>query len=111
MDLSALTIQQLRYLVAVERHRSFRNAALATHVSQPALSMQIKRLEEILDVRIFDRSRKPAALTDEGAGIVSQAKLALEHFDRIGSLAGPHGGHQGDLTGTVRIGIIPTLVS
>jgi LysR family hydrogen peroxide-inducible transcriptional activator len=111
MDLSALTVQQLRYLVAVERHRSFRNAALATHVSQPALSMQIKRLEEILDVRIFDRSRQPVAMTDEGAGIVSQAKLALEHFDRIGSLAGRHGDHQGDLTGTVRIGIIPTLVS
>jgi LysR family transcriptional regulator, hydrogen peroxide-inducible genes activator len=111
MDLSALTIQQLRYLVAVERHRNFRNAALASHVSQPALSMQIKRLEEILDVRIFDRSKQPVAMTDDGARIVSQAKLALEHFDRIGALARHHSGHQGDLTGTVRIGIIPTLVS
>ena len=111
MDLSALTIQQLRYLVAVERHRSFRNAALASHVSQPALSMQIKRLEEILDLRIFDRSKQPVALTDDGAGIVSQAKLALEHFDRIGALAGHRGSDQGELRGTVRIGIIPTLVS
>jgi LysR family hydrogen peroxide-inducible transcriptional activator len=50
-------------------------------------------------------------MTDNGAGIVSQAKLALEHFDRIGSLAGHHGSHPGDLTGTARVGIIPTLVS
>jgi LysR family hydrogen peroxide-inducible transcriptional activator len=110
MDLSALTIQQLRYLVAVERHRSFRNAALASHVSQPALSMQIKRLEEILDVLIFDRSKQPVAMTDDGAGIVSQAKLALEHFDRIGDLARHPGGRAGELTGAVRVGIIPTLV-
>jgi LysR family hydrogen peroxide-inducible transcriptional activator len=110
MDLSALTIQQLRYLVALERHRSFRNAALASHVSQPALSMQIKRLEEILDVRIFDRSKQPVTMTDQGAGIVAQAKIAIDHFDRIGTLAGPHGSRPGDLTGTVRIGIIPTLV-
>lgn len=110
MDLSGLTIQQLRYLVAVERHRSFRNAALASHISQPALSMQIKRLEEILDVRIFDRSKQPVALTDDAAAIVSQAKLALEHFDRIGNLARRPGSHAGHLTGTVRVGIIPTLV-
>jgi hypothetical protein len=59
MDLSALTVQQLRYLVAVDRLRSFRDAASACHVSQPALSMQVKRLEEILGVPIFDRSRQP----------------------------------------------------
>jgi LysR family hydrogen peroxide-inducible transcriptional activator len=110
MDLSGLTIQQLRYLVAVEQHRSFRNAALASHVSQPALSMQIKRLEEILDVRIFDRSKQPVTMTDQGAGIVAQARIAIDHFDRIGTLGGPHGSRAGELTGTVRVGIIPTLV-
>ncbi len=106
MDLSALTIQQLRYLLAVDRHRSFRDAALECHVSQPALSMQIKRLEEILGVHVFDRSRQPTVPTDIGSGIIVQAKLALAHFDRIGALAG----HQSEFTGTFRIGIIPTLV-
>src|ERR1700689_902483 len=109
MDLSALTIQQLRYLVAVERHRSFRNAALASHVSQPALSMQIKRLEEILDVQIFDRSKQPVTVTGECAGIVADANIKLGHFHRIGTLAGPHSTRPGDLPGTVRVGIIPTL--
>ena len=110
MDLSALTIQQLRYVVAVEQHRSFRNAALASHVSQPALSMQIKRLEEILDVRIFDRSKQPVATTDEGAAIVVQARLALEHFDRIGERAKGKGDRAGEVSGSIRLGIIPTLV-
>ncbi len=110
MDLSALTIQQLRYLVAVERHRSFRNAALASHVSQPALSMQIKRLEEIVGVLIFDRSKNPVAVTDDGAAIVAQARLALEHFDRIGDRATRKGDHPGEVSGSIRLGIIPTLV-
>ncbi len=110
MDLSSLTIQQLRYLVAVERNRSFRNAALASHVSQPALSMQIKRLEEVLGVRIFDRSKQPIAVTDDGAAFIAQAKLALEHFDRIGHLPRHPGSLPGKLTGNLRVGIIPTLV-
>ncbi len=116
MDLSALTIQQLRYLVAVDRHRSFRNAALASHVSQPALSTQIKRLEDILGLTVFDRSRQPVAVTEEGAAIVTQARLALEHFDRIGALAEPAsharraGEKEREITGSVRVGIIPTLV-
>jgi LysR family hydrogen peroxide-inducible transcriptional activator len=106
MDLSALTIQQLRYVVAVERHRSFRDAALASHVSQPALSMQIKKLEELLDVCVFDRSKQPVIVTEKGSRVVAQAKLALEHFERIGSAAG----RQEELSGTFRLGIIPTLL-
>jgi LysR family hydrogen peroxide-inducible transcriptional activator len=106
MDLSALTIQQLRYVVAVDRHRSFRDAALASHVSQPALSMQIKKLEELLDVCVFDRSKQPVIVTEKGGRVVAQAKLALEHFERIGSAAG----RQEELSGTFRLGIIPTLL-
>jgi len=106
MDLSALTIQQLRYVVAVDRHRSFRDAALASHVSQPALSMQIKKLEELLDVCVFDRSKQPVIVTEKGGRVVAQAKLALEHFERIGSAAG----REKELSGTFRLGIIPTLL-
>ena len=106
MELSALTIQQLRYVVAVDRHRSFRDAALANHVSQPELSMQIKKLEELLDVCVFDRSKQPVIVTEKGGRVVAQAKLALEHFERIGSAAG----RQEELSGTFRLGIIPTLL-
>jgi LysR family hydrogen peroxide-inducible transcriptional activator len=106
MDLSALTIQQLRYVIAVERHRSFRDAALASHVSQPALSMQIKKLEDLLDVCVFDRSKQPIIVTEKGSRVVAQAKLALEHFERIGSVVG----RQEELSGTFRLGIIPTLL-
>jgi LysR family hydrogen peroxide-inducible transcriptional activator len=109
MDLSSLTIQQLRYLAAVDRHRSFRTAAIASHVSQPALSMQIKRLEEVLGLRIFDRSKQPVTITNDGAAIIAQAKLALEHFNRIGQVA-RRDGLPGKLTGNLRVGIIPTLV-
>jgi LysR family hydrogen peroxide-inducible transcriptional activator len=106
MDLSALTVQQLRYLVAVDRLRSFRDAASACHVSQPALSMQVKRLEEILGVPIFDRSRQPVVVTEVGTAILAQARLALDHFDRIGALVR----FDDELAGTFHLGFIPTLV-
>lgn len=107
VDLSALTIQQLRYLSAVERHRSFREAALACHVSQPALSMQIKRVEDLLGVCVFDRSRQPVVVTEPGQRVLAQAKLAIEHFDRIGHVVG----RGRDLAGNFRLGVIPTLLS
>jgi LysR family hydrogen peroxide-inducible transcriptional activator len=106
MDLSSLTIQQLRYLVAVDRHRSFGEAALACHVSQPALSMQIKRLEEILGMWVFDRTKHPILVADKAVPVLLQARLTLEHFDRIGLLVE----RDTELAGTFRLGIIPTLV-
>lgn len=72
--------------------------------------MPSKRLEEVLGVRILDRLTQPVAITDEGVAIIAQAKLALEHFDRIGHLARHPGGHAGKLAGDLRVGIIPTLV-
>ena len=106
MDLSSLTIQQLRYLVAVDRYRSFGEAALACHVSQPALSMQVKRLEEILGMCVFDRTKHPIVVTDKAVPILVQAKLALDHFERIGLLLG----RETEVAGTFRLGVIPTLV-
>jgi LysR family transcriptional regulator, hydrogen peroxide-inducible genes activator len=105
LDLSGMTLTQLRYVVAVDRHRSFRVAAERCHVSQPGLSMQIQKLEEVLGVAIFDRSYQPVVTTERGAAIVAQARTVLHECERLGDLA-----HAGDeLTGTYRLGVIPTL--
>jgi LysR family hydrogen peroxide-inducible transcriptional activator len=68
--------------------------------------MQVKRLEDILGICVFDRSRQPVVVTEVGSGILAQARLVLEHFDRIGTLARLDDG----LTGKFRLGFIPTLV-
>lgn len=107
MNLSALTVQQLRYLIALDRHRNFGDAAMACHVSQPALSSQVKKVEELLGVRIFDRSRQPILPTERGERVIVQARRALEQIDRIGLVASEHE----DLCGPYRLGVIPTLAS
>jgi LysR family hydrogen peroxide-inducible transcriptional activator len=107
MNLSALTVQQLRYLIALDRHRNFGDAAMACHVSQPALSTQVKKVEELLGVRIFDRSRQPILPTERGERVIVQARRALEQIDRIGVVASEHE----DLCGPYRLGVIPTLAS
>jgi LysR family hydrogen peroxide-inducible transcriptional activator len=107
MNLSALTVQQLRYLIALDRHRNFGDAAMACHVSQPALSSQVKKVEELLGVRIFDRSRQPILPTERGERVIVQARRALEQIDRIGLVAS----EQEDLCGPYRLGVIPTLAS
>jgi len=107
MSLSALTVQQLRYLVALDRHRNFGDAANACHVSQPALSTQVKKVEELLGLCIFDRSRQPVMPTDRGAKVLVQARRALEQIDRIGVVASEQDG----LCGPYRLGVIPTLAS
>ena len=58
-----MTISQLNYIIAVHQHKSFVKAAEHCHVTQSTLSMQIKKLEESLNVLIFDRSKKPVQLT------------------------------------------------
>ncbi|HET6337284.1 MAG TPA: hydrogen peroxide-inducible genes activator [Polyangiales bacterium] len=107
MNLSALTVQQLRYVVALDRHRNFGDAAMASHVSQPALSSQVKKVEELLGVRIFDRSRQPILPTERGVRVILQARRALEQIERIGLVASEHE----DLCGPYRLGVIPTLAS
>lgn len=107
MNLSALTVQQLRYLIAIDKQRSFRDAAASCHVTQPALSAQVKKVEDLLGVCIFDRSRQPVMPTERGAKIVVQARRALEQFDRIGLIAT----ESDELAGSYRLGVIPTLSS
>lgn len=107
MDLSGLTIQQLRYMVAVDRHRSFREAARACHVSQPALSAQIKKVEEMLSLHIFDRSRQPVTTTERGALAVAHARSVLDQIEHFAEIADT----REEVAGAYRLGILPTLAS
>lgn len=107
MDLSALTIQQLRYIVAVDQHRSFREAAKGCHVTQPALSTQIKKVEEMLDCTLFDRSRQPVAPTERGRMVIDHARVVLEQIDHFAEIAGG----RDEVAGVYRLGILPTLAS
>ncbi len=101
-----MTITQLQYIVAVDTYKSFAKAAGHCYVSQPALSMQIKKIEEELDVLIFDRSRKPVLTTDIGARIVEHARVIMKEIQRMPEIVKEQ---KDEISGTLRIGIIPTL--
>jgi LysR family hydrogen peroxide-inducible transcriptional activator len=107
MNLSALTVQQLRYLIALDGLRSFRDAAVACHVSQPALSAQVKKVEDLLGLCLFDRSRQPILPTEQGVKVLIQVRRALEQFDRIAVIAA----ESNELDGPFRLGVMPTLAS
>lgn len=101
-----VTITQLEYVVAVDTYRHFANAADKCMVTQPTLSMQIKKLEEYLGVIIFDRSKQPVMPTDVGKQIIEQARNILRETAHLENLA--KGYHQ-NISGRLNIGIIPTL--
>lgn len=101
-----MTLTQLEYVVAVDRYRHFSKAAKACFVTQPTLSMQLQKLEEELDVIIFDRSKNPIVPTIEGEAIINQAKVVLREQAKIGSIAKMG---KESLLGDFKLGVIPTL--
>ncbi|MEZ4776177.1 MAG: LysR substrate-binding domain-containing protein [Bacteroidia bacterium] len=101
-----MNLQQLEYVVAVDAHRHFAKAADACFVTQPTLSMQIKKLEEEIGVIIFDRSKKPVMTTRQGRILIDQARIALREINRIGEIMQSL---KDEIDGVFRIGIIPTL--
>jgi LysR family hydrogen peroxide-inducible transcriptional activator len=101
-----MNIQQLEYIIAVDRLRHFVNAAESCCVTQPTLSMMIRKLEEELDVQIFDRTDTPVKTTKIGQSIINQAKITLQHFNRIKELVEDE---RQLLTGTFTLSIIPTI--
>ena len=101
-----MTLQELRYIVALADTGHFGKAAEACYISQSTLSTQIKKLEDFLGVALFDRSLKHVALTPVGCEIVVSARLILEESNRIRELAR----HTADpMERTVNLGVIPTL--
>jgi len=101
-----VTLRQLRYFDALARHGHFGRAAEACAVSQPALSMQIKELEEALGGVLLERNARQVALTKFGEQLVQRGRDILRSVDELGDFARAS---RDQLAGRLRIGMIPTI--
>ena len=101
-----MTLTELRYIVAVARERHFGRAAEACFVSQPTLSVSVKKLEEELDVKIFERGASDITVTPLGDEIVRQAQAVLEQANAIKEIA-KRG--KDPVSGPLRLGVIHTI--
>ena len=101
-----MTLQELRYLVALADHGHFGRAAEACHVTQPTLSTQLKKLEDDLGVVLFERTNKALYVTAIGRKIVDQARKVLADAEAIVELARET---TAPLSGPLTLGVIPTL--
>ncbi|WPR74531.1 hydrogen peroxide-inducible genes activator [Algoriphagus sp. NG3] len=101
-----MTIQQLEYLIAVDKYRHFGHAAESCFVTQPTLSAQLSKLERDLGVILFDRSKMPVIPTEMGVHIIKQAKKVVSESKGIFELVADM---KGDISGAIKLGIIPTL--
>jgi LysR family hydrogen peroxide-inducible transcriptional activator len=103
-----MNLQQLEYIIALDNYKSFSKAAEACFITQATLSTMVKRLEEELDVVLFDRKTNPIITTDCGKEIIEEAKKVVFHKNYLVELA-----HQvkGKIEGEIKIGIIPTIAS
>jgi len=104
--MTKITLKHLRYFEAVALHRHFGHAAEACAISQPALSVQIKELEQILQTTLFERGTRNTSLTSFGAEFAPRARAILQGVDELQDMA--RAAKQG-IVGRLRIGIIPTI--
>jgi len=103
-----ITLTQLSYIVAVAKFRNFGQAAESCFVTQPTLSMQIQKLENQLEVEIFDRSQNPVGLTTIGAAIIEQARIILSEARKLEGLVEQN---SDEIQGHLRLAVIPTLAA
>jgi LysR family hydrogen peroxide-inducible transcriptional activator len=101
-----ITLRQLRYFDALVRHSHFGRAAEACAISQPALSMQIKEMEQVLGGVLLERSARQVALTKFGEDLAQRVRDILRSVDELGDFARAS---QDRLVGQLRIGMIPTV--
>lgn len=101
-----MNLQQLRYIVAINRFRNFARAAESCDISQPTLSTMLVKLEEELDVKIFERSSKSVTPTTAGKKIILQAEKALMETNRINEIVSED---KGRLGGSMVISVGPTI--
>ena len=101
-----MTLQQFEYIVALDEHRHYVSAAEHCFVSQPNLTMQVKKLEEEIGVRIFDRDKKPLQPTEIGSQIILRARQILREAKQLKEFV-EH--EKESMEGEFTIGIIPTL--
>jgi LysR family transcriptional regulator, hydrogen peroxide-inducible genes activator len=100
------TIRQLESLVAIADHGSFRKAAAALGISQPALSAQVQSAEDALGIQVFERDRRSVLVTPAGEDVIGRAREALVAVDAVADAARRRGE---PLVGPLRLGVIPTI--
>jgi LysR family hydrogen peroxide-inducible transcriptional activator len=100
-----LNLQQLQYIVAVDAHRHFATAAEKCFVTQPTLSMMIKKMEDELGTQLFDRSRQPVVPTPSGEKVIRQARVILAEVGRLAEMVDEETNR---VAGDLSLGIIPT---
>lgn len=103
-----MNLQQLEYILALDRLKSFSKAAESCFITQATLSIMVKRLEDELDIIIFDRKTNPIITTDCGIEIIEEARKIIIHHNRLKQMASEL---KGKIEGELKIGIIPTIAS
>lgn len=102
-----MSLRALRTLIAIAERGSFASAASALHMSQSAISMQMKSLEDELGARLFDRSRRPPALNERGLALLERAREVVALYARMSeAVSDPD-----DLAGNLSIGAVPTALT
>lgn len=101
-----MNLRDLKYLSAVAKHKHFGKAAEACHVSQPTLSTQLRKLEEFLEVKLFDRDNKSVFITPIGKKILERAERAIFEADQIIDIAKMA---KDPFSGELIVGVIPTI--
>lgn len=101
-----MNLSQLEYIIAIDNHRHFVTAAEKCFVTQATLSMMIKKLEDELGIKIFDRTKHPVEPTQEGTEVIQRSRLILAEVQRLKSYAAEL---EGNIAGELHIGVIPTL--
>lgn len=101
-----MNIQQLEYLIAVDKYKHFGNAAQACFITQPTLSAMIQKFEDEMDVKIFDRTTHPIRTTDVGIQLIVEAKKVIDSINELKSKANLL---NNVLAGKLNLGILPTI--
>ncbi len=101
-----MNFNQLKYFVALHKHNSYSKAAKALEISQPALTLQMKKLEEELDLKLIDKTHKPFSFTREGLEFLNRANEIICKVDSLKDLSFELGE---EVSGYLRVGIIPTI--
>lgn len=101
-----MTFLQLQYALSVQKYGHFGKAAEANFVTQPTLSQQIQKLEELLGITLFDRSQQPIQATKQGEKVLEQAQTIIQEMKRLEEMVRKD---RDDVEGDLRLGVIPTL--
>ncbi|MEO5693432.1 MAG: hydrogen peroxide-inducible genes activator [Usitatibacter sp.] len=101
-----MTLTELKYVVALAQERHFGRAAQKCFVTQPTLSLALAKLEDELELKLFERNKTEVLVTPRGQQIVEQARRVLDEVGKIPQMAR---GGQDQLSGALRLGVIPTI--